>query len=254
MNESIINSVQGIFKSPLGQHQASNPSRSRMLPSSWSYENLSSMPHDQLLDLLKQIPGMLEAKSISVNTILSSVIKLCASNNFQVKEAVCEVLVVVAEEDKTAASEIGLLVGNILVQDLVDANPSVRATAISAICSISVLSNQYAFQAISNGLKDSNPKVRKSAVVGCGKVWRHSPQIVVEYGLIDILYTSVRDTDPNVMTFAMQTLNIILESEGGIVINQNMAGYLLQRYFIFRTYIIFKTMVFEFPRLFHSNI
>ena len=52
-----------------------------------------------------------------------------------------------------AASEIGLLVGNILVQDLVDANPSVRATAISAICSVSVLSNQYAFQAISNGLK-----------------------------------------------------------------------------------------------------
>ena len=76
MNESIINSVQGIFKSPLGQPQASNPSRSRMLPSSWSYENLSSMPHDQLLDLLKQIPGMLEAKSISVNTILSSIIKL----------------------------------------------------------------------------------------------------------------------------------------------------------------------------------
>ena len=107
-----------------------------------------------------------------------------------------------------------------------------RATAITAICSISVLAIQHAFQAISNGLKDSNPKVRKSAVVGCGKVWRHSPQLIEEYGLIDILYTSVRDTDPNVLTFAMQTLNIILENEGGIVINQNMAAYLLQRWFV----------------------
>ena len=56
------------------------------------------------------------------------------------------------------------------MQDLVDPNPSVRATAVSAICSISVLASQHAFQAISNGIKDSNPKVRKEAVVGCGKV------------------------------------------------------------------------------------
>ena len=31
------------------------------------------------------------------------------------------------------------------------------------------------------------------------------------------------------MTFALQTLNIILEEEGGVVINKNMANYLLSR-------------------------
>jgi len=252
MNESFITSVQGIFKSPLGQQQV--PLNKARLPSTWSYENLSSMPHDQLLDLLKQIPGMLEAKTINVRTILSSVIKLCASNNYQIKEAVCDVLVIAAEEDEVAASEIGLLVGNILVQDLLDPNPSVRATAVTAICSISVLASQHAFQAISNGLKDSNPKVRKSSVVGCGKVWRHSPQLIEEYGLIDILYTSVRDTDPNVLTFAMQTLNIILENEGGIVINQNMAAYLLQRYFVKKLLILNYFETVENAHRFYTNI
>ena len=228
MNDSFITGVQGLFKSPVGQPPLSLPTT--RLPSNWSYEKLASMPHIKLLELLQQIPGMLEAKTIDVNTILPSVIKLCASNNSQIKDAVCEVLVIAAEENEVAASEIGLLVGNILIQDLLDPNPTVRATAVAAICSISVLSNQHAFRAISNGFKDSNPKVRKSAVVGCGKVWRHSPQIIEEYGLIDMLYTTVRDTDPNVLTFAMQTINIILEDEGGIVINANMASYLLQRY------------------------
>ena len=228
MNDSLISGVRGLFRSPVGQQPLSlHTSR---LPTDWSYEKLASMPQDKLLELLQQIPGMLEAKTIEINTILPSVIKLCASNNSQIKDAVCDVLVIAAEEDEVAASEIGLLVGNILIQDLSDPNPTVRATAIAAISSISVLANQHAFRAISNGLKDSNPKVRKSAVVGCGKVWRHSPQIIEEHGLIDLLYTSVRDTDPNVLTFAMQTLNIMLESEGGIVINSNMAFYLLQRY------------------------
>ena len=103
MNESFITSVQGIFKSPLGQPQV--PLNKARLPSTWSYENLSSMPHEHLLDLLKQIPGMLEAKTINVRTILSSIIKLCASNNYQIKEAVCVVLVMAAEEDEVAAAD-----------------------------------------------------------------------------------------------------------------------------------------------------
>ena len=31
------------------------------------------------------------------------------------------------------------------------------------------------------------------------------------------------------LTFTLQTLNVILESEGGVVINDNMARYLVRR-------------------------
>ena len=78
-------------------------------------------------------------------------------------------------------------------------------------------------------MKDSNPRVRKAAVVGCGKVWKHSPKIIEDNGIVDILYTMVRDPDPYVLTFALQTLNVILSNEGGVVINSTMANYLISR-------------------------
>ena len=86
------------------------------------------------------------------------------------------------------------------------------------------------FSAISAGLKDSNPRVRKAAVVGCGKVWKHSPSVIEENGMVDVLYTMVRDPDPHVLTFAIQTINVILSKEGGIVINSTMANYLISRF------------------------
>ena len=39
----------------------------------------------------------------------------------------------------------------------------------------------------------------------------------------------VRDPEPSVMTFALQTINVILVKEGGVVINSAMANYLLSR-------------------------
>jgi hypothetical protein len=42
----------------------------------------------------------------------------------------------------------------------------------------------------------------------------------------------VRDPDPSVMTFSLQTINVILANEGGVVINSAMAQYLLSRYTI----------------------
>jgi hypothetical protein len=71
--------------------------------------------------------------------------------------------------------------------------------------------------------------VRKAGVTGCGKVFRHSPQIVADNGLINSLYEQIKDPDPSVLTFTLQTLNIVLKAEGGVVINDNMAKYLVLR-------------------------
>ena len=48
--------------------------------------------------------------------------------------------------------------------------------------------------------------------------------------MVDVLYTMVRDPDPHVLTFAIQTINVILSKEGGIVINSTMANYLISRF------------------------
>ena len=42
-------------------------------------------------------------------------------------------------------------------------------------------------------LRDTNPAVRKSGVTGCGRVFRHSPQIVLDGGLVDVLYSQIKE-------------------------------------------------------------
>jgi len=211
--------------------------------SDWTYEKITQLPPHHLVEVLQSVPGRLEARTLSVETIVPALVKLCASNNAKVKALVCQIIVMVTGSggqgvggggqgnSKAAndASDVGLLIVNILCQDLQDPNPENRATAVTTICSLPILTEGYAFKAISSGLKDSNPGVRKQAVIGCGKAWSHSPALVTESGLIDQLYTMIRDPDPTVLTFALQTLNIILKSEGGVVVNNNMIVYLLQR-------------------------
>ena len=43
------------------------------------------------------------------------------------------------------------------------------------------------------------------------------------------MHFKVRDQEPSVMTFALQTINVILANENGVVINSAMANYFLTR-------------------------
>ena len=117
---------------------------------------------------------------------------------------------------------------NILLKDLSDPNPSVRSTAITTICSLAGLV-AHVEAAVSPGLQDSSPGVRVSAVTGVGRVWRHSPAACQELGLVSSLYSMLRDPEPTVVSFTLQTLNVILEKDGGVKINKKMARYLLSR-------------------------
>ena len=47
--------------------------------------------------------------------------------------------------------------------------------------------------------------------------------------LVTRLYEMLRDPEPTVVTFSIQTLNIVLKEEGGIVINSNMVKYFLAK-------------------------
>ncbi len=76
--------------------------------------------------------------------------------------------------------------------------------------------------AIDTALKDSNPFVRRAGVTACAKLHYHSPELALA-SVVDPLYSQIRDPDPAVVTFAMQTVNRILEEEGGIVMPDSMA-------------------------------
>ena len=143
--------------------------------------------------------------------------------------AVCDLVIQASAEDP----DIGLLVVNILNKDVSDPNPSVRTTAITTICSLPILL-PHVQTAVNLGLHDSNTGVRVSAVTGVGKVWRHSPDACREFGLVERLYGMLRDPEPTVVTFSLQTLNIILANEGGVKVTKKMIRYLLSKVITYR--------------------
>jgi len=179
---------------------------------------------EKQLKLLGCAKNQIDNNLLELSEIISPLVKLVASNNSSVKSSVCDLIIQASAQEP----DIGLLVVNILSKDVSDPNPSVRSTAISTICCLPILL-PHVQVAVQAGLQDSNSCVRVSAVTGIGKVWRHSPGAYRDLGLTDKLYGMLRDHDSNVVTFTLQTLNIILADEGGVRVNKKMARYLLSK-------------------------
>ena len=53
---------------------------------------------------------------------------------------------------------------------------------------------------------------------------------LVELNIIDTLYRMLRDKDPFVVLNSASSLNEMLAGEGGMVVNRNIAHYLLNRF------------------------
>lgn len=73
------------------------------------------------------------------------------------------------------------------------------------------------------------PQVRRAGAVACVRLYTHAPQSVLDCGLINALYEGLRDSDPIVITNCILALDCILQDEGGVVVNKNIAHYLLGR-------------------------
>lgn len=130
----------------------------------------------------------------------------------------------------SANSDVSILAVNTLVTDLHDPNPVVRRLAIHTISGIHHPELiEHSITAVNVGLKDSDALVRRTAVLACVRIFRTTPSAVLDGGLVDCLYTQVRDADPIVVVDCLDALQEILADEGGVVINRNMARYLLQR-------------------------
>jgi len=78
-----------------------------------------------------------------------------------------------------------LLAANTILQDCRDPNPAVKCLAVSTLCSLSPVLQEHASPVLSAALKDGNPTVRQTAVIGCGKVFKHMHGLLFEQGFVD---------------------------------------------------------------------
>ena len=130
----------------------------------------------------------------------------------------------------SADSDVSVLAINTLVTDVRDPNPVVRSLAVRTLAGIQLPElAEHGIYAVNSGLKDTDAVVRRAAVLACIQIFQTAPSAVLDGGLVDRLYTLIRDPDPIVVVNCLDALQEILADEGGVVVNRNMARYLVQR-------------------------
>ena len=153
------------------------------------------------------------------------VVKLLASSDLITKKLAAWYIAQTTQQE-----DLLLLAVNTLLKDCIDPNPMVRGLALRTLCGLPQTDLlQYAIQPVSDGLKDRSAYVRRVAVTGCIKISKTNRDLLLNYGLVDSLYSMIRDPDPLVVANSLCSLEEILRDEGGVVINKNMAHYLLNR-------------------------
>jgi len=72
-----------------------------------------------------------------------------------------------------------------------------------------------------------DPYVKKTAIIGCIKMYKNSRKEFKATTFVEKLRTLIKDLDPNVVINAIQALNEILENKGGLEIDSKLIIYLL---------------------------
>ncbi|XP_059470163.1 AP-4 complex subunit beta-1-like [Neocloeon triangulifer] len=172
------------------------------------------------------VSQLVEASSSNEDTtcLIGPVMKLLPSLDLGVKKSIHHILPRLCKKHPQAA----VLAVNCVLHDCGDPNPEVKCLGVASICAIPEFT-EHVSGVVQTLLSDPHPKVRLAAVNGCRALHKHSPAAPLELGLIDILYSLVRDSDSKVSTAAILTLDFLLAEEGGVIVTKAMAKHLLRR-------------------------
>jgi AP-4 complex subunit beta-1 len=179
----------------------------------------------KLIDTIKRVIAYMTL-GIDVSKLFPEMIMATNTTNLVQKKLVYLYLCNYAESHP----ELSIMAINTLLKDFLDENPMVRGLALRSLASLRQANlADHIFKGITTGLGDMSPYVRKTAVIGCAKLFYITPNRVRESGIIGKLYEMLRDKDASVITNCICALNEILADEGGIAVNQAIAYHLLNR-------------------------
>lgn len=127
--------------------------------------------------------------------------------------------------------ELALLTVNTMRKDCQDSSAMVRGLALRSMCSLRLPDLvEYIVEPLLAGLGDNSSYVRRSAVMGCVKLYHLMPDFVEDNGIIDKLVRLISDPDPQVVCNSLSALDEILAAEGGIQVKKKLAHNLLKRF------------------------
>ncbi|EAX91527.1 Adaptin N terminal region family protein [Trichomonas vaginalis G3] len=161
---------------------------------------------------------------VDVSPLLGSVICASEAHDIPCKRMVYTILTSIACKDP----ETSILVTNSLLKDCSSNNPIVCGMALRAICDIKVATMADELpKIIAIGLANSNPYVRRMAVLATIHLNKVAPQAIKEKGIVNRLYELLRDRDPQIICNSLFALSDILKDEGGINFDMKLIHHLV---------------------------
>ncbi|XP_072034010.1 AP-4 complex subunit beta-1-like [Amphiura filiformis] len=178
-----------------------------------------------LRDVLNKIIVQM-TRGTDMAPLFMDMVKVCATTDIVQKK-----LVYLYMSNYSATKpDLAVLTVNTLCKDCQDSNPMIRGLALKTLCSLRLSGLvEYIEKPLLTGLKDYSAYVRRAAVLGCVKIHQMNPQFIANHGLIDQLYDMLRDSDVIVVTNCLGALEELLADKGGVVINQRLAHFLVNR-------------------------
>eukprot|EP01017_Pseudomicrothorax_dubius_P016527 TRINITY_DN1875_c0_g2_i3.p1 TRINITY_DN1875_c0_g2~~TRINITY_DN1875_c0_g2_i3.p1 ORF type:complete len:803 (-),score=273.94 TRINITY_DN1875_c0_g2_i3:134-2542(-) len=186
---------------------------------------LSEKDEKKRRDVVKKVIAFMTL-GIDVSRLFTEMCMASATSDMIQKKMIYLYLANYAESNASLA----IMAINTYLKDCKAADGKTRGLALRSLCSLRFSgAYEYLQPAILEGMRDLDSYVRKTAIMGCVKVYHMNPSLIRNSNIIDTLYGLIKDPDNQVATNAIIALDEILESEGGIAISQKMIVYLLNK-------------------------
>eukprot|EP00755_Sulcionema_specki_P011535 Sspe_Gene.7767::Locus_2635_Transcript_2_3_Confidence_0.500_Length_2088::g.7767::m.7767/K12392/AP1B1; AP-1 complex subunit beta-1 len=171
-------------------------------------EDLNSSDKDRQKSAVKKIIAMMTLGR-DVSQLFTDVVKLSRTTNMEIKKLVYLYIMANAKLQPDKA----ILAVNTFVQDTQNESPIIRALAIRTMLCVRVANvTDYCCPPLRGALKDKDPYVRKTAVLGVVKMFHTDPKLCEEQDFLNELQALVSDSVPSVVANVVLALTEIMEN------------------------------------------
>jgi len=177
-------------------------------------------------DVIKKVIAYMTL-GIDVSRLYPEMVKASRTDDMVMKKMIYLYLTNYAEQNQ----ELAILAINTFLMDLKGNNQKIRGLALRSLCSLKFDGvAEYVQQAIDIGLTDPDPYVKKTAIIGCIKLFHmNKKQFKDNTTYLQQLYEMTSDHDALVVINAIEAINEITADKGGIEINRGLVISLLNR-------------------------
>lgn len=123
-----------------------------------------------------------------------------------------------------------MLFRRLITRDCDHKDPKIRGLALRSLCNMrSHLTDHMVHQTTIRLLDDKSPYVRKTALFALLKLHQANEDFIEKNKVVDKLYSLLKNSNTSLLSAVIHVLNELMASEGGMVVNNKILVYLLNR-------------------------